>query len=136
MESFWISWGFCLTRPITLVSFNPGHSLLTFLFSFLTLLVFFPGLTVLFILSILKPTSCNFGTVSFLLMRGCARWISKLVATFGILVSRRDPALLLSSFFWDLVLDLQQTSFSVSRMILLIFCWTKAFTLNKGFSMV
>ena len=55
VESFWISLGILPLLTYYFSVFQPWSILLTFLFSFLFDLVLLPGLTLLFLLSIMKP---------------------------------------------------------------------------------
>ena len=83
VESFWISLGILPLLTYYFSVFQPWSLPLTFLFSFLFDLVLLPGLTVLFILSILKPLTI-FNSF-FLLIEGVYSLDLKAhVATVGI----------------------------------------------------
>ena len=126
VESFWISLGILPLLTYYFSVFQPWSLPLTFLFSFLFDLVLLPGLTVLFILSILKPLTI-FNSF-FLLIEECIRWISKLTSLPLVFGQPTGPALIALFLLLGILYDLRKQKkrrFLLIGMILLIFCWTK-----------
>ena len=126
VESFWISLGILPLLTYYFSVFQPWSLPLTFLFSFLFDLVLLPGLTVLFILSILKPFTI-FNSF-FLLIEECIRWISKLTSVPLVFGQPTGLALIVLLLLLGTLYDLRKQKklrFLFIGMILLIFCWTK-----------
>ena len=126
VESFWISLGILPLLTYYFSVFQPWSLPLTFLFSFLFDLVLLPGLTVLFILSILKPLTI-FNSF-FLLIEECIRWISKFTSVPLVFGQPTGLALIVLLLLLGSLYDLRKQKklrFLLIGMILLIFCWTK-----------
>lgn len=112
VESLWISLGILPLLTYYFSVFQPWSLPLTFLFSFLFDLVLLPGLTVLFILSILKPLTI-FNSF-FLLIEECIRWISKLTSLPLVFGQPTGPALIALFLLLGILYDLRKQKKVVS----------------------
>ena len=126
VESFWISLGILPLLTYYFSVFQPWSILLTFLFSFLFDLVLLPGLTLLFLLSILKPLTIfnNF----FLLIEECIRWIAKITSLPLVFGQPSGLALVVLLLLLGIFYDTRKQKglrILLCGLILFLFCWTK-----------
>ena len=126
VESFWISLGILPLLTYYFSVFQPWSILLTFLFSFLFDLVLLPGLTLLFLFSILKPLTI-FNHL-FLLIEECIRWIAKLTSLPLVFGQPSGLALVVLLLLLGILYDIRKQKglrILLSSLILFLFCWTK-----------
>ena len=126
VESFWISLGILPLLTYYFSVFQPWSILLTFLFSFLFDLVLLPGLTLLFLFSILKPLTI-FNHL-FLLIEECIRWIAKLTSLPLVFGQPSGLALVVLLLLLGILYDIRKQKglrILLSGLILFLFCWTK-----------
>ena len=126
VESFWISLGILPLLTYYFSVFQPWSILLTFLFSFLFDLVLLPGLTLLFLFSILKPLTI-FNHL-FLLIEECIRWIAKMTSLPLVFGQPSGLALVVLLLLLGILYDIRKQKclrILLSGLILFLFCWTK-----------
>ena len=126
VESFWISLGILPLLTYYFSVFQPWSILLTFLFSFLFDLVLLPGLTLLFLFSILKPLTI-FNHL-FLLIEECIRWIAKMTSLPLVFGQPSGLALVVLMLLLGILYDIRKQKglrILLSGLILFLFCWTK-----------